>query len=130
MIEQKIARLKETAARKIAEGKAQKKAAPPDRQLKLELWPDEVRGVPNAILRGALFGVGQERIVHKKRTLVAAVEGYEIRFKGETFAKRRKIKQVGMATALQIVGLELEGEHHRALADARNIARLLPWALG
>ena len=47
-----------------------------------------------------------------------------------TFAKRRKIKQVGMATALQIVGLELEGEHHRALADARNIARMLPWALG
>ncbi len=46
------------------------------------------------------------------------------------FAKRRKIKQVGMATALQIVGLELEGEHHRALADARNIARMLPWALG
>ena len=85
MIEQKIARLKETAARKIAEGKAQKKAATPDRQLKLELWPDEVRGVPNAILRGALFGVGQERTVHKKRTLVAAVEGYEIRFKGETF---------------------------------------------
>lgn len=37
MIEQKIARLKETAARKIAEGKAQKKAATPDRQLKLEL---------------------------------------------------------------------------------------------
>lgn len=47
-----------------------------------------------------------------------------------TFAKARKIKQVGMATALQIVGLELEGEHHRALSDARNIARLLPWALG
>lgn len=46
------------------------------------------------------------------------------------FAKRRKIKQVGMATALQIVGLELEGEHHRALSDARNIARMLPWALG
>lgn len=45
------------------------------------------------------------------------------------FAKRRKIKQVGMATALQIVGLELEGEHHRALCDARNIARLLPWSL-
>lgn len=79
--DQKIARLKETASRKVAEAK---KAAP-DRQLKLELWPDEVRGVPNAILRGALFGVGQARTVHKKRTLVAAVEGYEIRFKGETF---------------------------------------------
>ena len=81
-VEQKIARLKETAARKVAESK---KKLPPDNQLKLELWPDEVRGVPNAILRGALFGVGQERIVYKRRTLVAAVEGYEIRFKGEAF---------------------------------------------
>jgi inhibitor of KinA sporulation pathway (predicted exonuclease) len=45
------------------------------------------------------------------------------------FAKRRRIKQVGMATALRIAGLELEGEHHRALADAMNIARLLPWSL-
>ena len=43
-----------------------------------------------------------------------------------TFAKARKIKQVGMATALQIVGLELEGEHHRALSDSLNIAKLLP----
>lgn len=42
------------------------------------------------------------------------------------FAKARKIKQVGMVTALRIAGLELEGEHHRALSDARNIARLLP----
>ncbi len=45
-----------------------------------------------------------------------------------TFAKARKIKQVGMVTALQIAGLKLDGEHHRALADARNIARLLPWS--
>lgn len=81
-LEQKISRLKETAARKLAEAKSK---ADPDRQMKLELWPDEVRGVPNAILRGSLFGVGQERAVHKKRTLIAAVEGYEIRFKGETF---------------------------------------------
>lgn len=81
-VEQKIARLKETAARKVAESK---KKLSPDNQLKLELWPDEVRGVPNAILRGALFGVGQERTVYKRRTLVAAVEGYEIRFKGEAF---------------------------------------------
>ena len=43
-----------------------------------------------------------------------------------TFAKARKIKQTGMATALQIAGLELEGEHHRALSDALNIAKLLP----
>ncbi len=45
-----------------------------------------------------------------------------------TFAKARNIKQVGMTTALGIVDLKLEGEHHRALADAQNIARLLPWS--
>ncbi|MFL9610942.1 exonuclease domain-containing protein [Methylobacillus sp. Pita2] len=43
-----------------------------------------------------------------------------------SYAKARKIKQVGMATALQISGLTLEGEHHRALSDAMNIARLMP----
>jgi len=56
-----------------------------DKQLHLELWPDAVRGVPNAVLRGALFGVSQRRKIHKKRTVIAAVEGYEIRFKGESF---------------------------------------------
>ncbi len=65
--------------------KAVKKPPEPDRQLKLELWPAATRGVPNAVLRGALFGIGRERKTHKKRTLIAAVEGYEIRFKGETF---------------------------------------------
>lgn len=83
--DEKIARFKATAARKIAESKAKTLAAKEDRQLKLEFWPDEVRGVPNAVLRGALFSVSQERVVHRKRTLIAAVEGYEIRFKGETF---------------------------------------------
>ena len=43
------------------------------------------------------------------------------------FAKARKIKEVGMARALQMVGLELDGSHHRGLDDARNIAKLLPW---
>lgn len=60
------------------------KKAPVDKQLKLELWPDAVRGVPNAILRGALFGVSTERKMLQKRTVIAAVDGYEIRFKGET----------------------------------------------
>lgn len=46
------------------------------------------------------------------------------------FAKRRKIKQTGMTTALRIAGLEQDGDHHhRALADACNIAKLLPYAL-
>lgn len=36
----------------------------------------------------------------------------------------------GMAGALDRVGFELQGTHHRGIDDARNIARLLPWALG
>lgn len=54
-------------------------------QMSLELWPDAVRGVPNAILRGSLFTIGQERPTSKKRELLASVDGIEIRFKGERF---------------------------------------------
>ena len=71
-----------------ARGAAAKKAVAkkvPEKQLSLELWPDAVRGVPNSVLRGALFGVSVARKTHKKRTLIAALENYEIRFKGETF---------------------------------------------
>jgi inhibitor of KinA sporulation pathway (predicted exonuclease) len=47
------------------------------------------------------------------------------------FAKARRIgKEVGMAKACELVGLTLAGTHHRALDDALNVARLLPWALG
>lgn len=55
------------------------------RQLSLELWPEAVRGVPNAVLRGSLFTVSKKRATAKKRELLAAVEGIEIRFKGERF---------------------------------------------
>lgn len=41
------------------------------------------------------------------------------------FAKKRKIKRVGMMAALQIAGIEHTGEHHRALDDAINIAKLV-----
>lgn len=70
----------------MAAAKARGRNVPaPVKQLSLELWPDAVRGVPNSVLRGALFGVSQSRKTHKKRTLIAATENYEIRFKGETF---------------------------------------------
>jgi len=39
-------------------------------------------------------------------------------------------RRFGMARALMRVGLELDGTHHRGIDDARNIARLLPYALG
>jgi len=45
------------------------------------------------------------------------------------FSKIRKMKDVGMAKALALVGVPLDGAHHRGLDDARNIAKLLPWSL-
>lgn len=47
-------------------------------------WPAPMRGTPNACLRSALFaGIqGNERIAYKKRTLLASVDGIEIRFLG------------------------------------------------
>ncbi|WP_412548948.1 3'-5' exonuclease [Ralstonia pseudosolanacearum] len=46
------------------------------------------------------------------------------------FSKARRIgKEVGMAKACELVGLQIEGTHHRALDDALNVARLLLWVL-
>jgi len=39
-------------------------------------------------------------------------------------------KKLGMAEALKLCGLKLEGAHHRGIDDARNIARMLPWIVG
>ena len=38
-------------------------------------------------------------------------------------------KRYGMAKALQLAGLPLEGTHHRGIDDARSIAKLLPYIL-
>lgn len=43
------------------------------------------------------------------------------------FAKRRDIKQVGLSSALRILKLKFDGQHHRGIDDARNTARLLPY---
>lgn len=51
-------------------------------------WPEDVRGVPNVALRGALFSINQEREVYRKRQRVATVDGYEVRVKGERFNQR------------------------------------------
>jgi inhibitor of KinA sporulation pathway (predicted exonuclease) len=46
------------------------------------------------------------------------------------FAKTQKIKpQVGMRRALQLADLTQNGEHHRALDDAKNTLKLLAYAL-
>lgn len=47
------------------------------------------------------------------------------------FAKAQRIgKEVGMVRACALADLQLTGTHHRALDDALNISRLMPWILG
>lgn len=49
----------------------------------------------------------------------------------EAFSSRQKQrKRYGMAGALKLCGLKLDGTHHRGIDDARNIAKLLPWIVG
>jgi hypothetical protein len=56
-------------------------APPPAPQMTLDLWPNAMRGVPNAILRSALFSVMKERPA-VTRELLATVENVEIIFTG------------------------------------------------
>lgn len=79
-----------TPLQALEELKSRKKVSAPKvvekpTQLSLKLWPDAVRGVPNAVLRGSLFSVSKQRATAKRRELLAAVEGIEVRFKGERF---------------------------------------------
>lgn len=39
-------------------------------------------------------------------------------------------KNYGMARALKLARIELEGVHHRGIDDAKNMVKLLPYALG
>lgn len=48
-------------------------------------WPEVVRGVPNALLRTALFTISKNRQVFKGRELLASTADIELRFKGERF---------------------------------------------
>jgi hypothetical protein len=59
-------------------------AAPPNNVVQLPLWPDVVRGVPNGVLRSALFGAikkGPRRYLEGEP--MAAVDGVEIRYTGQ-----------------------------------------------
>ncbi|MEO0967184.1 MAG: 3'-5' exonuclease [Cyanobacteria bacterium J06639_18] len=39
-------------------------------------------------------------------------------------------KQYGMAKALKMVGLSMDGTHHRGIDDAKNLAKLMPFIIG
>jgi inhibitor of KinA sporulation pathway (predicted exonuclease) len=49
----------------------------------------------------------------------------------EAFSRQLgEARQFGTGQAMRRVGLSFQGRQHRAIDDARNIARLLPYALG
>lgn len=57
-----------------------------DGQLQLPIWPQDLRGLPNAFARSALFTVSNMRKGERKnmkRHTVAALQGIEIRYTGE-----------------------------------------------
>jgi inhibitor of KinA sporulation pathway (predicted exonuclease) len=56
--------------------------------------------------------------------------GRHVNLKALFSATRGIGKKLGMAQALRHVGLPLDGTHHRGIDDARNIARLVPYAVG
>ncbi len=66
----------------------------------------------------------------------AARHGVELPFGDEhlnvkkAFARATKNRPMGMKRALVLAKIPLDGTHHRGIDDARNIAKLLPFALG
>lgn len=111
----KARREKEEAA--AAPKKSAKKALTPDRQLKLELWPEEVRGVPNAALRTAMFTAGKERVFLKEWTPIASVQGIEISARGERLNQHDLDlwEQLLHLQRLQPIGARIEFTAHAML---------------
>ncbi len=73
-----------------AKGRVSKKKTASEQQapeaqddMRLPPWPESVRCVPNALLRGALFSVSKEREFFKELTTIASVDGIEIRYTGQ-----------------------------------------------
>ena len=136
---------KPTVEEKLAAAKARgkkavvKKAAPAP-QLMLPLWPEEVRGMPNAVLRGALFTVSQTRQMHATLTPVAAVDGIEISVKNDRLNQHdldlfemllhvQREQPLGdpvhftAHSLLRALGRGTSGQHHKELQN--DMARLI-----
>lgn len=73
------------AADKKAAAKAKRDAKKSEAAKHVQLalpWPEAIHALPNAVLRGALFTVSNERETFAKRTLIASIAGLEIRYLG------------------------------------------------
>lgn len=79
---------KMTVAEKLEQARNRRGTAVPDpgnkAPVRLPLWPDAVRAVPNGFLRSALFGaIRKGRRRYLKAEQLAALDGIEIRYTGE-----------------------------------------------
>lgn len=64
---------------------------------------------------------------HNLNSLISQVPHLNLK---QRFAEARQLQRaVGLKSALQLAGLQFNGQQHRALEDARNTARLLPLLL-
>lgn len=69
----------------------------------------------------------QEWLRHNLSSLISQVPHLNLK---QRFAEARQLQRaVGLKSALQLAGLQFNGQQHRALEDARNTARLLPLLL-
>jgi 3'-5' exoribonuclease 1 len=72
----------------------------------------------------------QQDSKHHRTDLPYPVSSNHVNLK-EIFSQAQGLnKRYGMAQALNLSHIELTGTHHRAIDDARNISKLLPYILG
>ena len=70
-------------SQKMQQQDAPKKRGPA-KVIQLPLWPEAKRGVPNAVLRGALFSaIHKDRQYMRRKELIATQDGITIRYTGE-----------------------------------------------
>jgi len=65
----------------------------------------------------------EECTIKKIETSLESILNQHVNLKS-VFAKKRKMKQCGMNTALKMLDIPLDGCHHRGIDDARNIAKI------
>jgi inhibitor of KinA sporulation pathway (predicted exonuclease) len=91
------------------------------------VFPDFVRWIgekPFTLSSWSAYDLNQFRIDCARHGLVLPAVFLNHRNLKVDFAMWRGEKACGMRKALRVLGLELEGRHHRGIDDARNIARI------
>lgn len=103
--------------------------------IQLPVWPDSVRGMPNSMLRSALFGaIKRGPRAYLKQETIAALEGINIRYTGERLDQgdldvwqgivhiaraqsQGNTCQVTAYALLKVLGKTNSGDNHKTLYD-------------